>query len=263
MITGFVDDSTISPELQFVELPLETMGNNTIGAFITFPSSWPGGEIFITCAVDARWVLATLQSTRNVVKVVSGQPASWPDSGACIPSAPSINVTSKWAQYLSPYLQGTNKTLFHTVVEKIGLQTSKWEDYDTVQALMESILTTMITSGLSRTSSSATIQGQFKGCPGNDCDESCGLWRLDMMPKPRDEFGSGGDIFNLSGISDTSKLAKFTVHVEVNGYAYSSQSPTMILLCIVLLAYCVLAGVHSAFVLITGLAVILGIVCLK
>jgi hypothetical protein len=72
-----------------------------------------------------------------------------------------------------------------------------------------------------------------------------------MMPKSKEEFGYGGDIYNLSGISNISKLAKFTVQVEVNGYAYSSKGATMILSCIVLLAYCVLAGVHSVFVIFT------------
>lgn len=193
----------------------------------------------------------TLESTRNAMKVVSGQPASWPDSGACISSAPSIKVTSDWAQYLNPYLQYSNKTLFHTIVDNLGLQSFQWEDSSTVQAVTESILTTMITSGLSRTASSATIQGQLKGCPDNNCDESCGLWCLDMMPKPKQEFGYGGDIYNLSGIPDPSQLAKFTVQVDVNGYAYASQGATMILSCVVLLSYCVLAGIHSTFVLIT------------
>ncbi len=185
------------------------------------------------------------------MKVVSGKLANWPDSGACINSAPQITTTSEWAQYLNPYLYDSNKTLFHTVVENLGLHTFQWKDSSTIQAVTESILTTMITNGLSRTASSATMQGQLKGCPDNNCDESCGSWCLDMMPKPNQEFGYGGDIYNLSGISDPSKLAKFTVQVEVNEYAYSSRGATMILSCLVLLSYCVLASIHSVFVLVT------------
>lgn len=54
MIAGFINDSTNVPDLQFIELAVEEMGNNTIGALITFPSSWPSGEVLLTCAVDAR-----------------------------------------------------------------------------------------------------------------------------------------------------------------------------------------------------------------
>lgn len=251
MIAEFLNGSTSAPHLQFVQLDVKEMGNNTIGAFATFPSSWPSGGVLLTCAVDARWVPSTLESTRNIMKVVSGRPTSWPDTGACISSAFPIKATSEWAQYLNPYLQSLNRTLFHTIVDRLGLQAFPWTEPSTVQALTESILTTMITSGLARTASSATIQGQLKDCPDNNCDESCGAWCLDMMPKPKQEFGYGGDIYNLSGIPDPSKLAKFTVQVEVNGYAYSSNGATMILSCAVLLAYCVLVGIHSAFVLIT------------
>jgi hypothetical protein len=130
------------------------------------------------------------------------------------------------------------------------MQTSKWEDdSEFVQGVMETILTTMITNGLARTASSATIQGQLKNCPNDNCDESCGLWCLDMMPKSNQEFGYGGDIYNLSGTPDLSKLSKFTVQVEVNGYAYNIRGATMVLSCVVLLCYCFLAGVHSVFVL--------------
>lgn len=251
IISDFINGYATFPDLQFVELPLENFGNNTIGALITFPPSWPGGSNLLTCAVDARWVNVTVQSTRNVMKVVSGQPLDWPGDGACIPSQPSINVTTEWAQYLNPYNQQTNKSIFHTLVDSVGVQLSEWEeDSGFVQGVVETILTTMVTNGLARTGSSATIQGQLKYCPGDDCDDSCGLWCLDIMPKASQEFGYGGDIYNLTGISDLSKLSKFTVQVEVNGYAYNMRGSTMILSCVVLLCYCILAGIHSVFALI-------------
>jgi hypothetical protein len=185
------------------------------------------------------------------MKIVSGQPLDWPGRGTCIPSQPSINVTSEWAQYLNPYIQGTNQSVFHTLVEAVGTQSSQWEDDSGfVQGVIETILTTMVTNGLARTASSATIQGQLKYCPNDDCDQSCGLWCLDMMPKPDQEFGYGGDIYNLSEIPDFSKMSKFTVEVDVNGYAYNIRGATMVLSCAVLLCYCFLAGLHSLFVLI-------------
>jgi hypothetical protein len=64
-------NSTNVPGLQFVQLSVKELGNNTIGAFITFPLSWLGGEVLLTCAVDARWVSVTMESTRNIMEVVS------------------------------------------------------------------------------------------------------------------------------------------------------------------------------------------------
>jgi hypothetical protein len=249
-INAYRDDNASSPFLQFMELPSETFGNNTIGALISFPPSWPGGSNLLTCTVDARWTPVNLQSTREIIKVVSGQPAGWPGQGLCNYSQPSISVTSEWAQYLNPYIQSSNKTVFDTLLDSIAVQPSEWtDDSGFAEGLMESILTTMITSGLSRTASSATIQGQLKYCPNNDCDEVCGLWCLDMMPSSNQEFGYGGDIYNLSGI-DTSKLSKFTVQVDVNGYAYNSRGATMILSCTILILYCLLASIHVTFVLV-------------
>ncbi len=69
------------------------------------------------------------------------------------------------------------------------------------------------------------------------------------MPKPNQEFGYGGNIYNLTAVSDLSKLSKFTVQVDVTGYAYNMRGATMVLSCIVLLSYSILVGVHSAFVL--------------
>lgn len=251
MIAGFLDESATSPDLQFVELPLESFGNNTIGALITLPPSWPGGSNLLTCAVDARWTNVTLSSTRNVMKVVTGQPLDWPGHGLCNSFLSSINITSEWAQYLNPYIQDSNKTVFHTLVENVIVQASKWKnDNSFFQNLTESILTIMITNGLSRIASSATMQGQLNDCPHNDCNEICGRWCLDMMPKPDQVFGHGGNIYNLSGIPDLSKLSKFTVHVDVNGYAYSMRGATVYLSCVVLISYCLLVGVHFAFVVI-------------
>lgn len=251
MVADFIDNSAASPDLQFVELPPNSFGNNTIGALITLPPSWPGGPNLLTCTVDARWTNVTLSSTRNVMKVVTGQPLDWPGHGLCNSALPSINVTSEWAQYLNPYIQDTNKTVFHTLVEHAGVQASKWKDDNTFSpSVTESILTIMITNGLSRIASSANIQGQLKDCPNNNCNEICGRWCLDMMPRLDQVFGHGGDIYNLSGIPDLSKLSKFTVHVNVNGYAYSMRGATVYLSCAVLISYCLLVGVHCAFVVI-------------
>lgn len=251
MVAEFLDGSATSPKMKFIDLPTETFGNSTVGALITFPPSWPGGANILTCGVDARWVNVTVQSTRNLMKIVSGQPLDWPGNGACISSQPPIKVTSDWAQYLNPYNQDTNQSVFHALVESVELPTSQWrDDSGFVQGVMETILTTMVMNGLSRTASSATIQGQLKYCPEDSCNEICGRWCLDMMPKNYQEFGYGGNIYNTSDIPDLSKMSKFTVQVDVNGYAYNIKGATVVLSCVVLLCYCFLAVLHSVFVLI-------------
>lgn len=104
-----------------------------------------------------------------------------------------------------------------------------------------------ITDGLSRTAADATVQGELNYCPNNSCNKVCGKWCLDIMPKQGHEFGYGGNIYNISAVPDTSKLSKFTVQVDINGYAYNSKGSTMILSIVVLCCYCVMAIVHSVF----------------
>ena len=67
MITASLEGTVTMPDLQFVELPLGSFGNNTIGAPITFPPSWLGGSNLVTCAVNARGVPVTFKGTRKVV----------------------------------------------------------------------------------------------------------------------------------------------------------------------------------------------------
>ena len=250
IISDFVGDNGTFPNLQFVELPPESFGTNTIGALITFPPTWPSGSNLLTCAVDTRWVPVTLQSTRSAMKVVKGAPAGWPGNGLCDPGLRSVNVTAEWAQYLNPLIQGMDKTVFEALVEGAGVQTSGWKnDSASVEGVVETILTTLVTNGLSLSASSATIQGQLNSCPKDNCNDTCGLWCLDMMPRSSQEFGYGRNIYNLSGLPDASKLSRFTVHVDVTGYAYGMRGVTVFLSCAVLLTYCFLATLHTFFVL--------------
>jgi len=249
MVTAFLDNSNTAPALQFVDLPIDDFGNNTVGALITFPPSWPGGSNFLTCAVDARWTKATIKSTRDVIKVVTGAPDSWL-GGMCYDS-PSITARSTWAQYLNPYIIDTNQTVFYSLVQSLGsLTEERSDDNGLVQSVMESILTMLITNGLSRTAADATVQGELNDCPENSCNQVCGKWCLDIMPEQGQEFGYGANIYNISGVPDVSKLSKFTVQVDVNGYAYNIRGSTMILSIIVLCCYCAMTIVHSVFLLV-------------
>lgn len=54
-----------TPTLRFIDLPKEPFGQNTSGALISLPESWPGGKNIIGCGVDARWFPTYIESTRN------------------------------------------------------------------------------------------------------------------------------------------------------------------------------------------------------
>jgi hypothetical protein len=84
MITASLEGTATIPDLQFVELPLELFGNNTIGAPITFPQSWLGGSNLVTCVVDARGIPVTIKDTRDVMKIVSGQPSDYRRHDVCM-----------------------------------------------------------------------------------------------------------------------------------------------------------------------------------
>jgi len=117
------------------------------------------------------------------------------------------------------------------------MQVSEWEDDSGfVQRVVKSIPNTTFANGISRTRSSATIQAELNTCPNNDCNEECGLWCLDMMPKPTKNLATEAICIICQGFLTCQKLSKFTVQVDVTGYAYNMRDAT-ILSCMVLLSY--------------------------
>jgi len=75
------------------------------------------------------------------------------------------------------------------------------------------------------------------------------------MPTPPHEFGYGSSVYDLSADADTSKMTRFRVQVDINGWAYYWQGDiTVILSCVVLFIYCLIALSHIIFALITGLS---------
>ena len=72
VIENYNSTNSSSPVLQFADLPTSDFGENSIGAFISFPPSWPGGQALVTCAVDARWEPAVVKGSRTKIKLVTG-----------------------------------------------------------------------------------------------------------------------------------------------------------------------------------------------
>ena len=254
IISKFNQDKSTSPVLRFVELPAAEFGVNTIGAIITFPESWSGQKNLVTCAIDARWAPVTTLSRRTRIMTVEGEPANWISHGTCNKALEKkVTVRPKWAEYLNPFLEVTDRSLFHTLVNVVG-PSKKWgDDKGFVEPLIETILVNMITNGLSRTAFSATPQGSLKGCDNTSCYEACGAWCTEIIPKA--EFSYGGDIYNHPTNTDKdnkAKMSQFRVKVDIKGYAFSYRSITVTMSCVLLLLYCFVVVVHIGFTIWSG-----------
>ncbi|KAF2839599.1 hypothetical protein M501DRAFT_721740 [Patellaria atrata CBS 101060] len=244
VIANYNDANSIISVLHFVELPADGLEKNTIGAFVSFPPSWPGGKRLVPCAVDALWAPPTIQGHRSAIKVVTGSPGGWEDLGTChLPNTKPITVSAEWANYLNPYIVDYNRTVFQDIIEHIPKsQNPRWHDTVTfVNPVIELILSIMITNGLASTASSVIPQGTLKGCTDTACTEMCydgnGEWCKEIMPKH--EFRDGGNIYNLPEDSDTTEMARFRVKIDINVYAYNSRGTAIRLSCAVLIVYCV------------------------
>lgn len=253
IVKDFHEGVATTPQLQFVDISSDTFGNNTKGAIVTLPPSWPGGSKMFGCRIDSRWSPSWVESRRYIMKAVTSSVEGWILGTFCDAPTPSVHVTNEWMEYLNPYLHDTNKTVFHTLMEGAGSPSPLYVNMDDgyrvyYQSVVETILSSLTTMGLSHTASDATIQGQLKGCTGVEC--GCGAWCLSMMPSEKQEFGYGGNIYNMSEVPDISKLTKFVFRVDVNGYAYNIRGASMVLSCVVLTAYSSLVLVHIVFVLI-------------
>jgi hypothetical protein len=260
VLSNYNSSSSISPLLEFVELPVKTYGENTIGAFISFPPSWPGGQSVLACALDARWLPAVIGGRRTAIKMVySDGLQSWITLGTCgTHGTRRISVTPDWATQLNPTIQESNRSVIHEIMSAIPpSRNARWEDDEGfIAPLVESVLSIMLTNGLASTGFNAIPQGILKGCTENRCTDTCndgdGKWCNAIMPDG--EFGYGGSVYDLPVGADISKMTRFQTRVNINGYAYHWRSTANALSCFVLGVYCLVAIFHIMFALKTGLS---------
>lgn len=252
MIMDFIKGSSLAPDLRFVELQRDVFGRTSIGAVASIPSNWQRSNARLySCVIRSRWLDADIQSTRNNLKMVTGSlHGGWPDNEktGCSGSDNVIELTPEWASYLNPIIQSTQKSVYHSLVEFAGKPPSTTWGRGPLYfgSVTESILSNMITAGLSHTQGSAKIQGSLNYDRSSTCPNSCKSWCLDMMPDDKREFGYGRNIYNLSTF-DVANTTKFTMRVDIDGYAYNIRGPSMILSCMVLLGYCAMVIIHVIF----------------
>jgi hypothetical protein len=257
-LSNYNSSTSNAPLLQFIDLPINDFGSNSIGVFVTFPDSWPGGKGIVGCAIDARWAPTKIKSRRSRVKFITGSMGGWVERGTCFSSnTKRITLDESWANFLNPIIQDYNRTVFHEILRSIPpLQDEHGvDDKFLVSPLVESIISVMVTTSLANTEASAIQQGILKGCTGTNCSERCGEWGGSWCKAimPRNEFGNGKSIYNLPPNFDKSKAAHFTLHATINGYAYNSSGRATILSCVVLICYCVMVIVHMLFSMRIGL----------
>ncbi|ORY16563.1 hypothetical protein BCR34DRAFT_476003, partial [Clohesyomyces aquaticus] len=267
VMTNYNNPASTSPALQFVELPTAAFGRNSIGAFISFPSSWPGGKRLLACGVDARWVPSVIQGQRSAVKRISGQPYGPFDLlGTCnLPKTRRVIISPEWANSLNPTIHDSNRTVIQEIMQDVPeTQGSRWKNISTGQngdkfvvPFIEMVLSMLVTNGLSRTAASAVPQGILKGCSAGSCASLCsdgdGAWCTAIMPDGEFGYRDNQSIFTLPANADLSKMTPFNVRIDITGYAYSIRGTTARLSCAVLLLYCSLAVIHTCFTLWTGL----------
>jgi hypothetical protein len=195
------------------------------------------------------------KSTRNNLKVVAGDiPGGWLEAeiDACGHNDSSIQITSEWASYLNPKVRSTNRTVYHSLIEFAGKppSTSAWSRGPLYfGSVTESILSGLVTAGLSHTQNNAKVQGSLKFDESSTCRvRNCKSWCVDMMPDDKVEFGYGRNIYNMSTFN-VANTTKFTMQVDIEGYAFNIQGTSTILSCVVLLAYCMMVAIHIGFVI--------------
>lgn len=150
-----------------------------------------------------------------------------------------ININTAWAEYLNPIIDADNGTVFKELVHGSRASGSVAD-----AALMERLLSAMVTNGLARIGYSTFAQGVL---PALDTPN----WANPIFPKGT--FGSGGEIWNTNGI-DTSNMLKAEVQVTINGYGFWIESKTVIAAVVLILLYCCFTLPHAIFVAISGVS---------
>lgn len=240
------------PQLRWLPLRRPQLGNHSIGAIVTIPSSPKTDGRILSCTVDAHWVDADYKIIHR-----PGDYGVWttetffdksPEHLASIVALPRIRLSTRWARYLNPFQPSTNQTVLESLLKNAGIWATEPVSIppEEFQEVIEVSLAMMVSNGLSNMSPHVDIQGRRSG--PRQCVPS---WVDPLMPQSQlrgtGALGHGGMLWNMSGV-DTAKMTKFTMFVTANGYAYSLNGATSIAAIIVLLIYCLMVVIHTIYV---------------
>jgi hypothetical protein len=233
-----------NPGLSWVELPAAEFGRASVGAAVALPGTKTktgedGGQI-LACTIDARWANATAAiSFLGGPMIVSGTPALWLGGAQYqldstgLPLWPQVTIAPAWAESISSIVTDSSESVFTSLCNSIGRLGNVSKAVSPINAV-EAILAVMITDGLARTSSLATILGSLKGLDS-------GEWIYEFLPKDT-VFGTGGSAFNYT-YQQGDQSTKFESRTAVNGYGYGITAAPL-LSTLVLFIYSLIATIY-------------------
>lgn len=229
------------PDVRWIDLPKDAFGTSSIGVAVSVPQNDENyGQLF-GCTIDARWANSTAKILfSSGPMVVSGSPVDWSTSGRFetqrngMQMWSPVKLSPTWAQDAS-YFSQLNTSSFIPLYD--SLIDNNFSKILEPQNAMEAILAIMVAEGMSRTTSTAILQGTLKGSDRGD-------WMRELMPQDG-AFKKLGDAFDTSNEGDDIKT-QLAMHTTVNGYGYGrtvTRKPAIVFLCL----YLVIVFFHLMF----------------
>jgi hypothetical protein len=244
-----VTNNRTNAAVSWVELPADSFGLSSIAAVVTVPgvNSTAIPDHIYSCTIDSRWAnaSATISFLGGPV-ITAGLPYNWFTGGQLqlnssgFPLWPRIAIAPTWAQAINPFINGSTTSIFSMLCNSVGRLNNVALSTFPLNAI-ESILSVMITDGLSRIGSSAIIQGGLKGI---DDAYPTKTWMKEFLPKAK-VFGAGGSAFDYT-YREGDQVTMLKATTVVNGYGYGLTAATF-LSTFVLLVYSVIAVTYVIY----------------
>ncbi|KAL4894452.1 hypothetical protein BDV59DRAFT_175499 [Aspergillus ambiguus] len=225
----------------------------TLAAIFTIPEGPETSPKYFTCSVDSRLTNVTLKSTRNRIKIVSGEPLDFDDNGTFHANWPRIKPSAAWAAYLTPKLPDTNDTILSTITSIAGIFNSSAPSASYYyEVIVENIIATLVANGIGRSSYEYGIVMDLKDDIGPSGVWGGGEWTYEIIPRGG-RMGHGGNAFDPSP-STQNRSTEMVMTAYVNGYAYSPSGVMTKLEMIVLAAYATVVITHAIYSIYSGLS---------
>jgi hypothetical protein len=234
---------TASTSLIWVQPPLNNSSDDTqssaatIGAVVLLPrSDTVMGFRYLTCNANGFWFPATIGYCN---------PPMYCGAYDTVGNHPTIQGLTEWAAFLNPNISTSTSSstpAFTDLAELAGISSSNDSTHSNVA---EILLATMITDGLARLASSATLQGHLDGAG----DPS-------QVGYPHE--GPWVDTWLISGdawiVDDTAKATWALLRIVTisSGYSYRRDGVGIKLALATFLTHSLFVVIHVAYLLISG-----------
>lgn len=228
--------------------------NSLLSAVATIPP-WNGRPSrTFSCSIDTKLGMSDIQIDWANRKRVFGNPFNRGYARTGIhdrTDTRDIRLSAKWAQYVNPTDNNrfSNASVFSHMTRSVGL----WEtDLEIAPSFIEQSVEVIIVSLIANALGRLHYNHSIVFGENYDWDDPADLWRSKMLPKNK-KMGKRGDIpaFNVSP-EDKERYQQFEFLPFAKGYAYTRKGKTQLAAMFVLLAYCLLALIHSVYSLFSG-----------